>query len=659
MYLSEITIENFRCFGNGDNTLRFRLKKGLTALVGENDGGKTAVVDALRFALGTADQEWMRVEDSDFNSTAHPIRIVCQFEDLTELDKRAFVEFLSYGQDSGDAPILHIHWTVQNTAEIRRGREYRRPEVRSGKDGSGPTIPPEVRELLRATYLRPLRDAARALTAGRGSRLSEVLSNTKWIADRGEAKDFDPSNGLSSEDMSRLGVLDIGRVANKLLERQQGICEAKSQINKHLEKLTIRGEQLTSDITVGEKASSLEVRLRLILEKLDLILEGEGEPGLGSSNLLFMACELLLLSQETMGSKLLLIEEPEAHLHPQRQLRVMRFLQDQAQSLGIQVIATTHSPNLASVIRLNNLVMIKKPYAYSLAEGETNLAKSDYRFLERHLDVTKANLFFARGVLIVEGPSEAILLPELARILGRDLAEYGVSVVDVGGVGLRRFARIFQRKNGDGNLLDIRVACLTDMDVMPNCAPVILGKVEDGEAWPPKRGWRARDDFPGETDLQAERKKKHDTASGQYVKTFVSDAWTLEYDLALCGLAVEVYLAASLAAKDDELNRGLVDRDKLLSTTLAEFAKLKERLDGTGKQAIDELLASHVYAKFARDGASKPIAAQYLAEHLLQEWTDGRLAPGELLKRLPKYLVQAIEYVTEPLEMRGVRKQSE
>jgi len=72
-----------------------------------------------------------------------------------------------------------------------------------------------------------------------------------------------------------------------------------------------------------------------MLEKLNLALDDAGKPGLGSNNLLFMACELLLLAQEDVGAKLLLIEEPEAHLHPQRQLRAMQFLQKQAEVLPI------------------------------------------------------------------------------------------------------------------------------------------------------------------------------------------------------------------------------------------------------------------------------------------------------------------------------------
>ena len=103
---------------------------------------------------------------------------------------------------------------------------------------------------------------------------------------------------------------------------------------------------------------------------------------LGFDNLLFMACELLLLAQEDEGNKLLLIEEPEAHLHAQRQLRVMKSLQDQAKEEGIQIIITTDSPNLALAIKLGSIVVIRNGRAFPMAEGETDLAIFDYRFLE-------------------------------------------------------------------------------------------------------------------------------------------------------------------------------------------------------------------------------------------------------------------------------------
>jgi putative ATP-dependent endonuclease of OLD family len=51
MFIAELKIENFRAFGEEKKALVLPLKRGLKALVGENDAGKTAIVDALRLVL--------------------------------------------------------------------------------------------------------------------------------------------------------------------------------------------------------------------------------------------------------------------------------------------------------------------------------------------------------------------------------------------------------------------------------------------------------------------------------------------------------------------------------------------------------------------------------------------------------------------------------
>jgi len=654
MYLSEIIIENFRCFGEGDKRFRLPLRRGLTALVGENDSGKTSVIDALRFALGTVDQEWYHLEDTDFHEEdlSREIKIICKFEGLNLSEQGAFVEYLTYGTDSENKPVLYVNWIAKVTGKTMRGRSYRRVEIHSGKDGNGPSMVPEVRELLRTTYLRPLRDAEQSLSAGRGSRLSQILQHTPLIKETGVTFNSSDLSSITSKNLKQLDILGIVNLIDALLENQRGVVEARQEIDAHLRTLALNGDDIKSRINVSSAASN-DVRLRQLLEKLELRLGGKGRQGLGSNNLLFIACELLLLAQEGVGNELLLIEEPEAHLHAQRQLRLMKFLQEQAGKNCVQIIVTTHSPNLASAIDLNNLVMLHNGCGFSMAEGQTKLERSDYRFLQRFLDVTKANLFFACGVMIVEGDAENIILPTLASLIGLDFASHGVSIVNVGGVGLRRYARIFQRKDERQDcFLSIPVACVTDMDVMPDCAPVIIGKVKDSDDWPDKskRRWRAKRDF--EKKLPEERKRKIAKASGQNVKTFVSDEWTLEYDLAIGpkdgngnftgGLAEDVYIAACLAEQDEAINAGKVNKSDVKKRSAKEFARLRETTSATDGNAAKEILASHIYAKFAKNGVSKAISAQYLAE-LLQKTN---LTSEELIARLPRYLVKAIYYVT-------------
>jgi len=651
MFLAELRVENFRMFGEGAHALVVPLRPGLTALVGENDAGKTAVIDALRFALGTTDQEWFRLEDSDFHrgETKREIRIVCKFEKLCPRDLRAFVEYLTYGEFAEDEPpFLYVNWMAVDTGTAPKGRPFRRVEARSGKNGDGPQLAPEVREMLRSTYLRPLRDAESALSAGRGSRLSQVLHRTGEVKASGVGYVTDVPT-----DPAKLNVLGIGDFANALLEKQKGINETRGKINTHLIKLSLHGDKLESSIKVSGATASEDSRLRQLLEKLDLsvgagsVPDAGGKLGLGSNNLLFMACELLLMAQEDEGNKLLLIEEPEAHLHTQRQLRVMKYLQDQAAEKGVQIIVTTHSPNLASAIKLDNMVVIQKGHAFSLAQDETKLEPSDYRFLERFLDVTKANLFFARCVMIVEGDAENILLPTLARLIGRDFTEYGVSIVNVGGVGLRRYARIFQRRDiAKAGQLGIPVACVTDMDVMPNCgkSPIEKSLPTKGEL--------------GEAGMKAKREKLSKKTTGQTVKTFIADEWTLEYDLAYFGLAKEIYVAAHLARSDEalakkgeDLNEETINIER--QSALKGFTSLEAKASNDASSGLadgctcQELLATHVYALFTTGTkASKTITAQYLAGALESEQEIEKRTSEEWRKLLPPYLVNAIDYVT-------------
>lgn len=84
MYLSSLTIKNFRCFGS-EHKITFN--NGLTVLVGENDSGKSAIMDAIKIVLGTTDLNWYRIEADDFynEDTTLDIEIVCKFEEFKPL----------------------------------------------------------------------------------------------------------------------------------------------------------------------------------------------------------------------------------------------------------------------------------------------------------------------------------------------------------------------------------------------------------------------------------------------------------------------------------------------------------------------------------------------------------------------------------------------
>lgn len=665
MHISQITITNFRLFGTEQAAFKISLGPGLTALVGENDTGKTAVMDALRLVLGTRDQESLRLDPIDFHQAsdghrAREIRITLKFSELTLSDCCTFAEYLTYRADESSEIDLILTWTARRTDSDGPGRRFTPIEWRTGENADGPLLDASARFLLQATYLRPLRDAERAMTAGRGSRLAQILQHTREIRDHGSKFDASAQTPL---DPTTLSVLGIGDYTNYLIENSQGIGKTREKLNQdYLRPLSFNGDPLDARVRISSHRDD-GIRLRVLLEKLEVNLGHAGpiqeshSRGLGSNNILFMACELLLLGAEAEGFPLLLIEEPEAHLHPQRQIRLLTFLQEQASKRRddgqtIQIIVSTHSPTLASEVKLDNLILIRSGQGYSMAPERTKLTKSDYRFLQRFLDATKANLFFARGVVIVEGDAENILLPVLAKLAGRDFEEYGVSIVNVGGVGLSRYGRIFMREDpqAEGSI-PVRVACVTDLDVMPNCAPEILGKIKAGEPIPQiqdsKRRWRIKSDYQGQA-LCDRREYIRSKANEQCVRTFVANEWTLEYDLAYFGLSRELHTAIHLADHDDKINDGTLELSEAIKSAEKQFEEL------LSKNLSKEETCSHIYRSFTNSSpVSKPITAQYLSNLLEDKMKEKQLTTERLRELLPPYLKEVIEYVTQKFDTSG------
>lgn len=661
MYLSNLTIRNFRQFGDGDAALNTAFHKGVNALVGRNDSGKSAIIDAIRYALLTRDQEFIRVQQDDFHlnpagKPATDIFICCKLSELDDDERGAFLEYLSY---EGGQVSLYVNWTAKRLSDSPGTRRWIDVSVHSGIDGTGPPLEASVRALLSSTYLRPLRDAEREMSPGRGSRLSQILYNVPEI-DQGNAFNEEelPDN---AEAVGKLSLVGLSNYFLHGVRRHKGVGSAEEAINRqYLASLSLAGDSLKGKIDITDGGT--EKTLRQILERLELALleatteRARGHFGLGSNNLLYMACELLLLGREPEGMPLLLIEEPEAHLHPQRQLRLMEFLTQAATSKikdtkrTVQIILSTHSPNLTSKIPLQNIILLDGGRAFSLDQGITKLEPSDYRFLQRFLDVTKANLFFAHGVIVVEGVAEAILLPVLAKLLGTDLTEHGISIINVGGKGLSRFSRIFQRSIEGEPTIDIPVSCVVDMDVMPDCAPTILGLVngDDDEKWKSaKRRWKALRDFGGESITREQAlsdwKTRLQCNDGQSVKTFIADHWTLEYDLAFCGLAEEVFVAANLAINDDPINEEKKKRDDVETAAKASFKELETAAKGDRAR-----LCTEIYKLFHSGSASKAIAAQYLAEILADKGESKPFDKTLFSTKLPPYIVSAIEHVKSP-----------
>lgn len=635
MYLSELKIKNFRCFDESDHVIKFN--KGLNVLVGENDSGKSAIIDSIRYVLGTTDMTWNRLSPEEFynENTSLEIEIICKFQDLSIEEKAAFIECLSYEGVKKEIECLYINWKGSYLNTYNPPRTITR--MTTGKDGNGNILSSEARELLRVTYLHALRDAYSEMSSGKNSRLSRVMQNISNI---------DTGNDIYNhgDDLEDLSVLGIANLSNDLLSKHKILSAVNLDMTSIIkEKMLLETDSFTTKLEVAGSNLNDKRKVMSLLEKLDLTVDKDssslmGRVGLGTSNVMSMACELLLHKDTKSNNKpcFLLIEEPEAHIHAQRQLKLIESLEDDSETNNIQVILTTHSPLLASVVKLSNVIFVKKGKTYSLSKEYTNLNEDDYVYLEKYLDATKSNLFFARSVVIVEGPGEALLLPTIAKLLGCSFTNYGVSLIDVRSTGLRRYARIFQRKN-DGELLDINVSCITDRDIMPDCAPQIcINENYNGiENWPDKnkRNWKAESDFSDDEKVEY-LSTINSKASGQSVKTFISEHWTLEYDLAYKGLQ-DTEMTKILTTSLINVSYKPINRDK-------KNEELNNKLNGY--ESIEEK-ASYFYSYFTSKKASKADFAQEFSINLEKKYSNKD--SNEIERVIPKYLVEAIKYVTK------------
>lgn len=450
MFLSTLRLWNFRKYSSGENDkpgLEVHFHEGVNVLIGENDSGKTAIVDAIRYVLKTQSGEFIQFDDKDFyqdtnGNRTDEFRIECVFDGLNEQDSGLFWEWLSWNDDK-------TRYLLKVWLHVKRKDNVIVPRFSAGVDGQAERMDSEARDLLKVVYFKPLRDALTEMTHGYKSRLSQILGAHELFKTRKDAQGNNTKHKLE---------IDYENLKKEIEDyfRWGGMGEnITGEINQFLkDHFLLKGDPRTAQIklTGGE--------ITEILRLLDLIMEGN-KSGLGTLNLLCIAAEMLLLNNQKKGLKLALVEELEAHLHPQYQLRLIEYISSHHKNE--QFILTTHSITLASKIKLANLIVLKGSEAFPMSSEYTMMKPADYNFLERFLDATKANLFFAKGLILVEGDAENLLIPAIAQLIGRNLHEYGISVVNVGSTAYKRYVSIFKRK--DGKAFNMPIAIVSDLDI--------------------------------------------------------------------------------------------------------------------------------------------------------------------------------------------------
>jgi len=445
MYISNVNVTNFR----GITFATAQFNKGFNLIIGPNDSGKTTFVDAIRLALGTRTDDRVNILDSDLREGPLPqIDITIKFDDERS-ESRWFTEFLTPLED-GSLQLNIYCKTDIGAAGYYFQRRSAGPTLESSKE-----LNASVLEHLRTTYLKPIRDASLDLGSSQNSRLAKILKVHSKV-DEHKEKLFDEYN-KASEAINKIFAISA---------TDEGVLYSTTTktVQDHYNSFSEKPDKEETKIGFKNPRGNSPQYLQSILQKLDIWTD-TNLPGLGTANTLYMASELMLLDDVAKDNlKVALIEELEAHIHPTRQLKIVQALQKLCDEDGTQIIATSHSPNLASQARIENLLLCYSGSLFNFDEGATALSSTagDYKYLERFLDVTKSSMFFSRGLIFVEGPTEQFLVPVFAATMGYNLVDYGVSVINVNQLAFERFTKAFTRTGQTKN--PIPVAIITDAD---------------------------------------------------------------------------------------------------------------------------------------------------------------------------------------------------
>lgn len=624
MYLSELRAQGFRCF---DDEFKIQLTEGLNVIVGENGAGKTAIISAIRQLFHDSESGRYSVSSDDF---------FCPFNIDGEPAKSFSIQAEFDGLDINNKISLLPWIGTSNTALLNIQAENKEIQGRFkkiiwGGISKSSQFDPELLDLIQCIYLPPLRDAESKLSNGRQSRLSKLLKalNRKELNQCKKAgtlhpleekvKEFNVSlatdKSLSIKDANKLITENLTMAIGHHFGQNTSIQFAETDFTKIAESLTLL---FSPNLSIDDQE----------------LFRSLSQNSLGYNNLLYIASILaeLTLDEEGEGQplfKLLLIEEPEAHLHPQLQIRLLNHLKSVAErNKNVQVIVTTHSTVLASSVNIESIIHLSKsnnPIATPLRA--CGLLPNSSQFINRWLDVTKSNLLFASGVILVEGIAEQMLIPAIAKIVLKDQADgknslenLGITTINLNGIYFKHFMQLYcniknvdDDEEIDGSNIPIRCAGLTDLDPPKTIATEVSNPDKKDELQ------EIIEDFiPYDGNLKEGTNHAiqliDSINSSTHARLFVSKYKTLEYDLAMEG---------NNAALMSEVIASLWPKPKAGNSTIIEEFNLMSQIDWRKKTPKEIAETAHkILGRIDDDKIGKGMFSQVMTDRILKNPAD-------------------------------------
>ncbi|MGC1121294.1 MAG: AAA family ATPase [Candidatus Methanofastidiosia archaeon] len=413
MRIRKIKISNFRNLRNLEV-----YPAETTVLIGENNTGKSNLLHALRLLL---DPDAKRLEyelsEEDINDFArqegeNSFSITLEIGDLQEHQELECIFKDCIAQDEEETYV-----TIEGKYEPDEEGIYNfKVKVLSPPGRYSDPLPffDRMRRHIPLYYLDAVRDAEREMRAtGRGA-LAQLLS------------------GIELEDVEEDIITHIQN-ANKALSRNQDINDLARNIKGLLSPHIPGGEGDISITVATEDPTQLIKGLRLCLKRQsDVKAYDMYRHGTGLQNLVLIAMFRHRVFADERVQPILAIEEPESHLHPQ----ALRCLFKDLEGIDRPVLLTTHSPAIVECCNPLGLVRLASADQSQVRAHQLDRSQIDgdyLNFLGRMMRSGRAEAFFARAIIVVEGPSDAVALSAFASQIGCSLDREGISVIQADG----------------------------------------------------------------------------------------------------------------------------------------------------------------------------------------------------------------------------------
>ncbi len=480
MRLKKITISGFRCFG--PSSVNCHLAGKLTAVVGPNSSGKTALLHALSKLFGVSrSQRTLHRSDFHLPSGVDPedrssrelfIDVLIEFPELVEGDATpetiapSFRHMLIEGPEK--APVcrmrLEAQWDDDGTVEGEVVQELYWVDTLASEPSKDKKhkVSAADRGLIQLIYTPASRDPRTQIRDTTGALAARLLRAIKWSEDTQETIE-NTSETLSNAFEDEEAIKAIGSALRK---RWSALHDEVVDTHPKLSLMSRRFEEVVGRINVifQQGPNGFERGLEALSD--------------GQQSLLYFALaaavfdlERLVVAGKVEGFRadelripaltVLALEEPENHLSPYYLARIIRQIRSLVKGGRAQAVVTSHSPAVLGRVFPDEV-------RYCRRNQDTGVSSiKSIKMPARNEEASKfmhgamlafPELYFARFVLLVEGDSERIVLPRLAKAMDLLIDPAFVAIVPLGGRHVQHFWRLLSQ-------LKIPYATLLDLDL--------------------------------------------------------------------------------------------------------------------------------------------------------------------------------------------------